>query len=149
MKVHEIKSKSTIRRGNILHKIVQLNDFPDDGREDLSYWDQPLQVAVLGVPAGKEFKAHRHIVKSQDIDRIRYTITQEAWVVIAGFVEVEYYDVDDVLLEKHTLGAGDCSITYAGGHAYRVGSSGVKVYEFKTGPYYGQKEDKVFIECES
>jgi mannose-6-phosphate isomerase-like protein (cupin superfamily) len=141
MSIHEIHSKSSIRRGNILHKIVRFDDFPEEGREDLSDNHAPLQVAMITAPPEKEFKAHRHLLKEQDTQ----ARTQEAWVVIRGCVEVDYYDTDDKLLETHTLLPGDCSVTYAGGHAYRMTKHGAKVYEFKTGPYHGQTEDKVFI----
>ena len=72
-------------------------------------------------------------------------IAQESWVVIKGLVEVTFYDIDDTILDKVILNPGDVSITYRGGHNYKILSDDTLVYEFKTGPYLGQQYDKVFI----
>ena len=57
-----------------------------------------------------------------------------------------YYDESgSTPIGNYIIGPGDCSITLLGGHTYKAIGE-VKVYEFKTGPYKGQKLDKRFID---
>ena len=77
--------------------------------------------------------------------RVEKTIAQESWVVIKGSVCVHLYDVDDSHLGDEIIKTGDCSITFEGGHTYTILEDDTIVYEYKTGPYYGQKLDKAFI----
>ena len=39
-------------------------------------------------------------------------------------------------------------MTFQGGHNYEILEENTRVLEYKTGPYYGQKLDKVFVEEE-
>ena len=41
---------------------------------------------------------------------------------------------------------GDCSMTFEGGHTYTILEDDTVVYEYKTGPYEGQANDKVFLD---
>ena len=41
---------------------------------------------------------------------------------------------------------GDCSMTFEGGHTYTIMEDDTVVYEYKTGPYMGIENDKVFID---
>ena len=72
-------------------------------------------------------------------------IAQESWVIVKGSVEVSFFDIDGSFLEKHVLNAGDSSFTLEGGHTYEILEDDTLVYEYKTGPYTGQHNDKVFI----
>jgi len=56
------------------------------------------------------------------------------------------YDVDQTLLAEETLRQGDCTISFRGGHNYLCLEDDTVVYEYKTGPYYGQELDKEFID---
>ena len=53
--------------------------------------------------------------------------------------------LDDSIITRSVLGPGDCSITFPGGHNYVILEDETVVYEFKTGPYFGQQLDRVFI----
>jgi hypothetical protein len=99
-----------------------------------------LQVAGLRLTTGDTFRPHKHIPIEKTTN-----ITQESWVVIKGTVAALLYDIDDTLLAEVALNAGDLSITLYGGHTYRCDDDAL-VYEFKTGPYLGVEQDKVFIE---
>ena len=55
------------------------------------------------------------------------------------------YDTDEVFLCEEIIFPGDCSITFEGGHTYEALEEDTIVYEYKTGPYTGQNNDKVFI----
>ena len=69
-------------------------------------------------------------------------------MVIQGSVKVDYYDLDDSLLESVILNEGDCTITLRGGHNYTSLDENTLVYEFKTGPYLGLDFDKEFLKIE-
>ena len=90
----------------------------------------------------KTFKAHKHIYKQRSYDK---QIAQESWVVIKGSVKCILYDLDDTIISTPVLKQGDSSFTLHGGHNYEILEDNTVVYEYKTGPYEGQKLDKTFI----
>jgi len=99
------------------------------GRTDLAHAGEGLQVAVIRFPAGKHFQAHKHLSRPRTIP-----ITQEAWVVVSGIVKVDYFDDDGTFLADCILSAGDMSLTFRGGHGYKIVED-AEVYEFKLGPF--------------
>jgi cupin fold WbuC family metalloprotein len=121
---------------------LQITSMDEGGRVDIAPEDQFLQVAAIQMNAGKTFRPHKHIWKNGE----EKVIAQESWVVISGSVAVTFYDLDDSILGQEVLSAGDLSMTFQGGHNYIATASNTFVYEFKTGPYKGQEEDKEFIE---
>jgi mannose-6-phosphate isomerase-like protein (cupin superfamily) len=123
----------------LLHFIQRPADFGP--REELINENEILQLSCQAVPGHTKFKPHRHIPKKVAINEVT---AQESWVVISGRVRVTFYDLDDVVLETIDLEAGDVSVTLAGGHGYEILEDS-KILEFKTGPYLGQAQDKVFI----
>lgn len=131
---------SLFEPGRLLHFIIRRSDFTD-GRVDLIGHEHFLQLAILKHDTGKTFKPHQHIWNEWSGKRI----AQESWVVIKGWVRVIYYDTDGSYLKSETLGAGDCTVTLAGGHNYEFLENDTRVLEFKTGPYEGQEKDKVFL----
>jgi hypothetical protein len=143
------KIYSKTKPGTLLHIVNRLND-PEmedlqekkgGGRVDIAPETEFLQVAALQMNAGKTFKAHKHITHKKTTD-----IAQESWVVLSGSVNATFYDLDDTVISEELLSAGDLSLTFRGGHNYKAMSPNTFVYEFKTGPYLGQKLDKSFIE---
>jgi len=90
----------------------------------------------------KTFPAHKHIIKDR---HYLEQIAQESWVIIKGKVRCFLYDIDDKLLATPILTPGDASFTLYGGHTYKILTNDTIVYEYKTGPYEGQKLDKEFI----
>ena len=59
--------------------------------------------------------------------------------------DAEHNDIDDNIIAEPILKEGDASFTLYGGHTYEILEDNTLVYEYKTGPYEGQKLDKVFI----
>jgi len=55
-------------------------------------------------------------------------------------------DTDGITLAKPILNMGSCSVTLGGGHTYVILEDDTLVYEYKTGPYKGSKDDKVFLD---
>jgi len=137
--VHKIYSK--VDPNTLLHIIHRKEDFVNS-REDIIPAENFLQLATLRMEKKKTFRPHKHIWKQPDSEQI---IAQESWVVISGKVKCMFYDLDDTLLASPVLEPGDCSITLQGGHTYEILSDDTLVYEYKTGPYRGQENDKVFL----
>lgn len=121
------------------HIIFRDNEF--NGRLNLVDPKEYLQVAALVLKDEEEFKAHVHIWKDLELST---SIAQEAWVVIEGKVHVQLLDPDANLIGDTILDLGDCCITLNGGHKYKsIGRS--RVFEFKSGPYLGEKFDKFYV----
>lgn len=140
-----IEIKSKVRPEQVLHEVYRFSELAaqDHTRVDLGAMDNFLQVAPIRVKTPRSFAAHSHLPRARSFSNFR---AMEAWVVIRGAVKVDYYDVDDTLLQSHTLLQGDLTVTYLGGHGFEVLSEDSLFYEFKTGPYEGQAIDKRYIE---
>lgn len=130
---------SLLDEARLLHIIVNENDF--EKRNEIIPDENFLQLATIDLSRNQEFAAHRHLLKNVNFSEFW---AQESWVVIKGSVEVTYFDIDDTEIFKRVISAGEASITLQGGHAYKV-LEDAKVYEFKTGPYFGRDADKIFI----
>ena len=124
----------------LLHIINRYDEIK--GRSDVAPEDQFIQLATLRMDKGKTFRPHKHIWKPSPKPTV---IAQESWVVIKGSVRIFMYDIDDSLIREEVIKQGDCSMTFEGGHTYEILEDDTVVYEYKTGPYTGQKNDKVFI----
>jgi hypothetical protein len=127
--------------GQLLHQVVRIGD-AISGRTDLSSDECYLQCALLKLPQGRTFKPHKHNINYRYDENY---IPQESWCVIKGKVQCIFYDLDDSIIAKPILMPGDVSFTFFGGHNYLILEEDTIVYEYKTGPYYGQKIDKSFI----
>jgi cupin fold WbuC family metalloprotein len=133
--MHKIYSKI---EDKLLHMVYLKSEF-EEGRTQLVNDDNFIQCAFLRLEKGHTFLPHQHIWKDPAFDKV---IAQESWVVIRGSAKVFFYDTDGELLETHTLNEGDSSFTLEGGHTYEILEDDTLVYEYKTGPYEGQKRDK-------
>jgi len=130
---------SKVNPNILLHIVNRLDDI--EGRTDIAPENEFIQLATLKMKKGKTFRPHRHIWKPGEVE----CIAQESWVVIEGSVRVIMYDLDDTVIETPILYPGDCSMTFQGGHTYEILEEDTIVYEYKTGPYKGQENDKEFI----
>lgn len=126
--------------GRLLHIINRIYEF--EGRKEIIPEENFLQCATLKMEKGKTFPPHKHITKDRHYSE---QIAQESWVVIKGSVKCKFYDIDDNLIAEPILRQGDASFTLYGGHTYEILEENTLVYEYKTGPYEGQKLDKIFI----
>jgi len=134
---------SKIQEDKLLHIILRKEDVDEvESRKDIIPEENFLQLGIMRMPGGKKFKAHKHIFKKGSPERI----AQESWFVIRGKVKIILYDLDDQILEEVILKEGDLSVTLEGGHNYEILEDDTLVYEYKTGPYEGQKLDKEFID---
>jgi len=133
--------------GELLHEVLRPvardSPFEELKRIDLSEPQEFLQAAIIEIPANHSFRSHVHLERKRSFDNLR---AQEAWVVLKGQVEVDYYTDSGAFICTETLHAGEISISFRGGHGYRTLASDASVYEFKSGPYEGQEIDKIFIQ---
>ena len=138
---------SKVEEGKILHMVKRLDEIEKDGvgRADLVPEENFIQCSALKMEEGKTFRPHKHIYKNRTYEK---QIAQESWVIIRGSVKGTFYDLDDTILAEPILKAGDASFTLGGGHTYTILEDDTIVYEYKTGPYEGQKFDKVFLDNE-
>ena len=135
-----IKYYSKINPDKLLHIVVRKEDLIP-GRVEVVPENNFIQCALLNMEKDKTFKPHKHIWK----ERTRNVIAQESWIVVQGKVKCTFYDLDNEILVEPILGPGDASFTLEGGHTYTIFEDDTLVYEYKTGPYEGQKLDKLFI----
>lgn len=133
------KIYSKVEEGKLLHIINRKNEITQT-RNNICPDNEIIQVSCFELPKDKTFKAHKHIKFDKSV-----TTTQESWVIIRGSVKAILYDLDDTIISEEILEEGDCSITFYGGHNYYCLEDNTLVYEFKTGPYFGIENDKVFI----
>ena len=134
------KIYSKVEKDKLLHIINRYDEI--EGRSDVAPEDQFIQLATLRMEKGKTFRPHKHIWKPSSSPEV---IAQESWVIIKGSVRIFMYDIDDSLIGEEIIKKGDCSRTFEGGHTYEILEDDTVVYEYKTGPYTGQANDKVFI----
>jgi hypothetical protein len=135
-----MKIYSRVNPEKLLH-IVYYREKIINEREEIIEPNNTLQLSSLNLKKGKKFRPHQHIWK-QGPERV---IAQESWCLISGEVEVSYFDTDGKLLAKVRIYPGDVSITLEGGHTYECIEDAI-VYEYKTGPYTGVDNDKVFLD---
>ena len=132
---------SQVEPGKLLHIINRFDDIQK--RTDVAPETEFLQLATLRMEKGKTFRPHKHIWKPAAKLEV---IAQESWVVIQGSVKIFMYDLNDKLIGTEIINQGDCSMTFEGGHTYEILEENTVVYEYKTGPYTGVENDKVFLE---
>ena len=134
---------SSVKKDLLLHIVCKLT--PSEVKSDrinIVPDNNFLQCSYLVLPDKKTFVPHKHIKKER---YYKDQIAQESWVVIKGQVKCILYDIDDKIIHVDVLNEGDSSFTLEGGHTYEILQDNTVVYEYKTGPYEGQKLDKVFI----
>ena len=140
MSVEKIYSK--LETDKLLHIVHRFENAVDISRNDLIESNNFIQCSLLRLKKGSTFRPHKHIFKKRKYEN---QIAQESWVVIRGSVKCIFYDLDDSVITETVLHEGDASFTLLGGHNYVSLEDDTVVYEYKTGPYEGQKYDKIFI----
>lgn len=137
------KIYSKVQPDLLLHIIRRFGDVENqEQREDIIPEENFIQCSSLNMKKGTTFRPHKHIFKERTYKK---QIAQESWVVIRGSVKCIFYDIDDTIIAEPTLNVGDASFTLHGGHNYLILEDDTIVYEYKTGPYEGQKLDKTFL----
>lgn len=123
----------------LLHLTTNVNEINSE-RKDIAPENEFLQLAILKMNKGKTFQPHKHIEYKKETN-----IAQESWFVYKGKVKCIFYDIDNTIIDEVILVEGGISMTFRGGHNYEILEKNTIVLEYKTGPYLGQKLDKIFI----
>lgn len=131
---------SKVDEKKLLHIINRLYEI--ENRTEVVPENNFIQCATLKMKKGTTFRPHKHIKKERHYPE---QIAQESWVIIKGSVKCIFYDLDDTIIATPILREGDASFTLYGGHTYEILEENTIVYEYKTGPYEGQKLDKTFL----
>ena len=127
------------KTGEVLNIIFNTDDLSEGkSRIDVTNPVEPLQCAIMRLEAGWVAKAHKHLNKNT------YGHIQEVFVIVQGKAKLRIFDFDNTPIGDYTLRAGDVSILLLGGHSLEA-EEDCLMYEFKTGPYEGQANDKTFI----
>lgn len=132
---------SKIDPSKLLHVVVRKEEMTK-GRTEIIPSNNFIQCSMLNLDIGHTFRPHKHIWK----ERTHNVIAQESWVVIQGSVRCTFYDLDNSIVDEVILNQGDTSFTLEGGHTYLILTDNTLVYEYKTGPYEGQENDKRFLD---
>ena len=115
--------------------------FADISNESTQFYSRPdasLQLGMMSHPSGFVEKAHSH----PEINR-NPTPTQQAFVVISGEVDVDFFDNSGELIKTFSLEAGDSILIIDGIHRIRVIRSS-RCVTIKQGPYI-QELDKLEV----
>ncbi|MBM3232287.1 hypothetical protein FJZ21_02830 [Candidatus Pacearchaeota archaeon] len=137
-----LKIYSKVKTEQLIHVIWRRGE-GEERKMNFMVPDEECLQAAAGVkfPHGHTFSgAHRHLPHQRITQK-----TQEAFIVTDGSVELTMYDLDNKIIGKEILNAGDCYVYLDGGHALKILSKEAFFYEIKNGPYLGRDKDKEFI----
>jgi hypothetical protein len=102
--------------------------------------ESSFQFGLLAHEAGFVEPPHYHKAVSRQI-----TDLQQMFVVQRGVVVVELYSDEGELLREVRLTTGDAIVLIHGVHAIRV-EEDMQCISVKQGPFYGDENDKVFVD---
>jgi cupin fold WbuC family metalloprotein len=97
-----------------------------------------FQVASFNLKKNTVIKRHIHNLQERTI-----TSTSEVIVVLDGEIEVEIYNLNQILQRKCVLSAGDTIALFSGGHGLKS-LNNAKFIEVKQGPYNPYTDKKLF-----
>ena len=130
---------SKYKKKKVIAAYYKLNDFKKD-RVDICPDEEFLQVGLVNLKDRTFLNPHKHLNQIRKIP-----LTQEAWIILKGSLEVKVYDLNDQILKKLIIKSGDVFILLRGGHSFKKLKKNTIIYEVKNGPYYGNKKDQKSI----
>lgn len=128
------------KNGGLLNVICSVDDLGINNRVDVTDPIYSLQLGLMQAPKGHVFKPHKHLDK--EVQKSLHIV--EAFVIMKGKAKVRIFDTDNHPIGDYSLSAGDVTILLDGAHSLEI-EEDCKMLEFKTGPYEGQANDKLFI----
>ncbi len=134
------KIYSKIKKKKLLHVFYKSKNNFD--RINLSPDNEFLQASVIRFKNKKIVRAHHHI--KHEMIKTRRPI-QESWILIKGNAKITYFDTNNKKIKKFSMKPGDISITFYGGHELEIQKKDTILYEYKTGPYKGNKKDLKYL----
>lgn len=129
-----------IASGSQIYALLLYADDFQIGANFVSEAEWPLQVGLMTLPSGHSIAAHAHLLR----DSPKVQPTQEFLMVIAGRMEVDFFDEMKQCFQTETLHQGEALFQIRGGHAFRF-LEPTRLIEVKSGPYLGREKDKVLL----
>lgn len=126
-----------IRHNDKLYAIIDDISTLKDGVTWYGGDEDYLQVCRQNFDKGKVFKTHKHKERPREIPK-----TQEAIIVINGFLKVWVYDNDKNLIAEDIISPAGVGIFYDGFHGFETLSPLTVFYEIKHGQFVGVEQDK-------
>jgi hypothetical protein len=112
--------------------------------EKLNFFSEPneqIQVGIWNHEKNRILTPHIHCEFDRNIVR-----TGEVLFVISGSIHCDIYSNSMELMDEFEMFQGDILISIAGGHGYKILEDDTRVFEVKTGPYFGPEIDRFQIE---
>jgi len=120
--------------------IVVRDGFKPDGVNFITPEDFPLQMGFSSYEEGAILKAHTHLQRRRIIHD-----THEMVHIQTGKVELDLFDSNGKKIRTLVLEEGDTVFFSAGGHGWKTLVDS-KIIEIKQGPYFGLKQDKIYLD---
>ncbi len=121
-------------------QLLAIFDGANSIKEGLNFYGNRgdyLQVGGFKYDNGKILRNHRHT------NRPRTSIlTQEVMVVLKGSCEALIFDMDDKLVYRQNLYAGQFVIVYLAGVGFKILEDDTVMIEAKNGPYIVDNDDE-------
>ncbi len=131
---------SKINDKKIIFSLFKFSNFKKN-RIDFTPDTEYLQGSCTLLNKNKKIQSHKHKSNQRIIN-----ITQEAWLIFRGSVKAKFFDIDDSYFKEIVLTVGDCVVLFNGGHSFNTLEADTILFEFKNGPYYGAKKDRIEID---
>jgi len=120
--------------GDLVARIIRSEEEHGDFRF-FSDDQDALQIARWNHPKGYRCKPHIHNIIPKTIHMV-----EEAIFVRRGELQVTFFAEDGEPIAQRTLWEGDICHTLDCGHGYTVMTDDTRVFEFKNGPFPGDKD---------
>jgi len=113
--------------------------------KEISFLTEPdkfIQFAIFNKQNGSNLNAHYHKIRDNNFEKVQ---TQEVLYVVNGKVLLILYNENNDIFKTIKMGRGDFYINYNSRLGYDILENHTKLLEFKTGPYLGEKEDRILL----
>ena len=105
-----------------------------EGSTPITSPDQPFQIVTLKHKKGSYLKAHTHIPKKRQTERL-----QECLFVKRGKIKIDLYNSNKKYLQSLFLKEGQIFLLIEGGYGIHIIEDS-EIFEFKNGPFLEDKQ---------
>ena len=131
--------KAIKHNGETIAILHASNDWKE-GLDFLTPNETFIQAGTWWYQAGKDLKAHRHILNERTAER-----TQETVIVLSVIIRIYFYNKSNSVFHQEVLKTGDICIILTVGHGYHILENNTKIVEVKNGPFISVEKDKELI----
>lgn len=130
-----------IQSGETLIGIFIRGGYSPEKTQFLTPLEEPLQCGIGVFAKGKRVEPHSHVGNPATVGEF-----QEFIFVRRGRATAEIYDLEDSVIRRIEMEAGDALLLLRGGHAFYF-EEDTELLEVKQGPYIGREKMKRVIEA--